>query len=81
MEPGLIEHCGAIAGDGCTEQDRVAEPLNPEIAARFTVAMEDPPGLTVLGASRSADSEKSGMAAVISNTVPKVEAPPALVVP
>jgi hypothetical protein len=83
MEPGLIEHCGAIPGDGCTKQERVTEPLNAEIAVTFTVAVDDPPGLTVLGVSPEAESEKSGVISngVISNTVPKFEAPPAVVVP
>lgn len=80
IEPGLIEHFGAIAGDGCTEQERATEPLNAEVAVIFTVAVDDPPGLTVLGVSPEAETEKAG-ASAISNTVPKLESPPAVVVP
>lgn len=77
MEPGLIEHFGANAGDGFTEQERATEPPNAANAVIFTLEVDDPPGLTRFGVSPEAESEKSG---VISNTVPKFEAPPAVVV-
>jgi hypothetical protein len=81
MEGGLIEQAGAMAGDGCTEQERAIEPPNPETAVMLTVAMDDPPGLTEAGIRVEADREKFGAAAPISNTVPKLPLPPAAVVP
>ena len=67
IEPGLIEHFGAIAGDGCTEQDRVTEPLKPEIAVVLTAAVDDPPRVTVLGVSPEVAGAKSGMAAILDD--------------
>ena len=59
MELGLMEHVGASTGDGCTEQVRATVPLNPFVGARLTVEVDDPPGLTIPGASVEAESEKS----------------------
>jgi hypothetical protein len=78
IEPGLIEHVGANADDGVTEQERAAKPLNAANALIFTAEVEDAPALTGFGASPEAESEKSG---VISNTVPKFGMPPEVVVP
>ncbi len=54
VEVGLIEHVGASAGVGCTEQVRATEPLNAFSAATFSVEVDDPPGLTVPGVSAEA---------------------------
>jgi len=80
MEPGLIEHFGAITGDGCTEHERATEPLTMEPAPIFTVAVDEPPALTVLGVSPEEESEKVG-ASVSWKVVPRFEVPPAVVVP
>jgi hypothetical protein len=69
MELGLIEHLGADAGDGCTEQERVTDLLNGSRGVTYTVEIDDAPGLTVLGVSAEEVSEKSGL---ISNIFPKV---------
>ena len=78
MEPGLIEHVGADAADGVTEQVRATVPVNTAKALIVTVEVDDAPGLTGFGVNPEAASEKSG---VRSNTVPTFEAPPAVVVP
>jgi len=72
MEPGLIEHFGANAGEGATEQERDTVPLNAANGLISTVEVDDPPGLTGFGENPEVDREKSG---VISNTVPTLEAP------
>jgi hypothetical protein len=61
IEFGFREHCGACAGEGCTEQVRETELLNPFTPAAFTVAVELCPGLIGLGAGSDADIEKSGI--------------------
>ncbi len=48
-EPGLIEHCGARAGAGCTEQVNATESLNPPEGVTSRMEEDEPPGLTVLG--------------------------------
>jgi len=76
IEPGLIEHVGVDVDDGSTEQERATDPMNAANALTFTVEVDDSPGLTRLGASPEAASEKSGLRL---NTVPKSEALPAVV--
>ena len=80
MEPGLIEHFGASAGRGCTEQENVTESPNPSIAFTSTVDVDDPPGLTVLGVSMEAESTNSG-AMVSLNTTPQPPSPHTSVLP
>jgi hypothetical protein len=60
IEVGLTEHCGAWAGEGCTEQVRETELLNPFTPSAFTVAVELCPGLIGLGAGSDAERENSG---------------------
>jgi hypothetical protein len=80
VELGAIEHPGANVGEGCTEHERTTEPLNPPVAAMFTVEVDDPPGLNVLGVRPVDESEKSGDAmrlnvAVADAVVVRVQGP------
>lgn len=60
MELGLIEHVGARAGVGDTAQVSATALKNPFAAGTtFTVEVDDAPGLTVVGVSAEAESEKS----------------------
>jgi hypothetical protein len=56
---GLMEHCGASAGVGVTEQVKKTEPVNPFAAVVVTVEVLDCPGLTVGSASADRESVKS----------------------
>ena len=61
IELGLTEHCGACAGEGCTEQVSETVPLKPPSAAAVTVAIELWPGLMGLGAGSDVERENSGV--------------------
>jgi hypothetical protein len=74
-EPGLIEHCGARVGAGCTEQESVTEPLNPAMALMLKFEVEDPPALIVLGENAAAESEKSGLVGAILKITPQPPVP------
>jgi len=56
---GLMEHCGASADLGCTEQEKETEPVKPFPAVVVTVDVSDCPGLTVGSASADRESAKS----------------------
>ena len=59
-ELGLIEHVGASTGKGVTAQVSATALKNPFAAGTtFTVEVDDAPGLTVVGVSAEAESEKS----------------------
>ena len=59
-ELGLTEHVGASAGVGVTAQVSATSLKNPFAAGTtFTVEVDDAPGLTVVGVSAEAESEKS----------------------
>jgi hypothetical protein len=67
-ELGLIEHAGASAGVGVTAHVRATELKNPPAAGTtFIVEVADAPGLTAVGVSAEAESEKSE-----SNVAPTV---------
>ena len=61
VEFGLTKHCGASAGEGCTEQAKETESLKLPIAVTLTAPEADCPLLIVLGVSPEADREKSGV--------------------
>ena len=69
VELGLIEHFGASNGNGSTEQERATAELKPPAVVTFTVAVDDPPGLTVPGVSGEAVTVKSGVAMIVMETV------------
>jgi hypothetical protein len=61
IELGLIEHCGALADVGCTEQVRETALLKPPTASAMTVAVELCPELIGLGAGSDIEIENSGV--------------------
>ena len=63
---GEIEHCGP---SGCTEHDKLIEPLKPPIAVTFSVELAEAPALIALGASAEADSKNPGDTS--ENAVPR----------
>ena len=67
-ELGLIEHCGASAGAGETEQARDTEALNPFTALMFTVEVEDRPALMGLGLGKDPTTENSGTGEKVATT-------------
>ncbi|HXW93363.1 MAG TPA: hypothetical protein VEK33_22630 [Terriglobales bacterium] len=72
-EPGLIEHCGAKAELGCTEQERDTEAVKKLIGAILTVEVADPPGFTVPGLKSEAVTEKSNTTKLKSTPQPAGE--------
>ena len=73
IEFGFREHCGACAGEGCTEQVKATEPVNPLTAPTSTLAVELCPGLIAPGVAAVEDMEKSGGGALNVATTVKLE--------
>jgi len=67
-ELGLIEHCGASAGVGETEQARDTATLNPLTALMLTVEVEDCPAFMGLGLGEEPTTENSGTAEKVATT-------------
>ena len=55
-----MAHVGAGAAVGVTEQVKATKSLNPPKAVTFTVAVDEPPGLTVAGVSVDVETKKVG---------------------
>jgi hypothetical protein len=73
IEFGFREHCGACAGEGCTEQVRETGLVKPLTAPTLTLEVELCPGLIALGVAVVADMEKSGAGALNVATTVKLE--------
>lgn len=58
---GWSTHLGASAGVGVTTQKRFTEPMNPPCGVMFTVAVAEPPGLTVAGENAVSVKVKVGV--------------------